>query len=57
VAWQAAHDRLDAYKREQAQKQKQCASSAQVKKSVRDEHLERLAALMAAVQKVQCSMQ
>lgn len=49
-AWKQAHDRLDAYRREQAEKQRQCAPRRELSK--RDAHLEQLAALIATVQKV-----
>ncbi|KAF5837424.1 hypothetical protein DUNSADRAFT_4404 [Dunaliella salina] len=48
-AWQQAHERLDAYKREQALKQKRNAD--QRKPAKQDARLERLAKLLAAVQK------
>lgn len=49
-AWKQAHDRLDAYQREQAQKQRQCAPAR--KPSEHDARLEQLAVLFAAVRRV-----
>lgn len=50
-AWQKAHERLDAHKREQALRQKQCAP-AKREKNEQAKHLEQLAALWERVKEV-----